>query len=181
MIAPTPSADAASVVAIAITSEGRKPSSVTIAARPPAYWWCGVLSMPASVPAMIRTPMSCIRLTFSPTAMPVSSATYGAFTLMVGHTTMPRSAIRTVRCSSKCRSLVSVTQEQCSIVVTPASTARRMPSRPWACAATGLSIRLASATITASCSTVNWAYQGADPFVMNPPVAMTLIRSAPCL
>ena len=28
---------------------------------------------------------------------------------------------------------------------------------------------------------VNWAYQGAEPVVMNPPVAMTLIRSAPCL
>jgi len=56
-----------------------------------------------------------------------------------------------------------------------------MPSRPWACAATGLPIRLASVTITASWSAVNWAYQGAEPAVMNPPVAMTLIRSAPRL
>ena len=52
---------------------------------------------------------------------------------------------------------------------------------PCACAATGLSTRLASSTTTASCPVVNWAYQGADPLVMNPPVDMTLIRSTPCL
>jgi len=66
-------------------------------------------------------------------------------------------------------------------VLTPAATARRMPSMPWAWAATGMSTRRASSTITVSWAVVNWAYQGADPLVMNPPVAMTLIRSAPCL
>ncbi len=79
------------------------------------------------------------------------------------------------------RSLVSVTKEQCSIVVTPASTARRMPSMPWACAATGLPTRLASSTITASWAVLNCAYQGADPAVMKPPVDITLITSTPCL
>src|SRR5207302_1118917 len=88
----------------------------------------------------------------SPTTMPVSSATYGAFTLMVGQTKIPRSAIMAASCSSNRRSLVSVTNEQCSIVVTPASAARRMPSVPWAWAATGMSTRLASATISASCA-----------------------------
>ena len=86
--------------------------------------------MPASVPAMIRTPISCMALTCSPTVMPVSLATYGAFTLMVGQTNMPRSAIWAASGSLKRRSLVSVTNEQCSSVVTPASTARRMPSMP---------------------------------------------------
>jgi hypothetical protein len=113
--------------------------------------------------------------------MPVSSATYGAFTLMVGQTKIPCSAIMAASCSSNRRSLVSVTNEQCSIVVTPAATARRMPSVPWAWAATGMSTRRASAATSASCAVVNWAYQGAEPVVMNPPVAMTLIRSAPCL
>ena len=100
---------------------------------------------------------------------------------MVGQTKIFRSAIRAASGSSKRRSLVSVTNEQCSSVVTPASTARRMPSMPCTWAATGLSTRAASSTITASCAAVNWAYQGADPVVMNPPVDMTLIRSAPRL
>jgi len=71
---------------------------------------------------------------------------------------MPRSAILAAKSSLKRRSFVSVTKEQCSIVVTPASTARRMPSVPWACAATGLSTRAASSTMTATCAVVNWAY-----------------------
>ena len=100
---------------------------------------------------MIRTPMSRMAMRFSPTTIPVSSATYGAFTLTVGQTTMPRSAIMAARSSSNRRSLVSVTNEQCSSVATPASTARRMPSMPWAWAATGLPTRCASSTITASC------------------------------
>ena len=116
-----------------------------------------------------------------PTLMPVSLATYGAFTLMVGQTTMPRSAIWAASGSLNCRSLVSVTNEQCSSVLTPASTARWMPSMPCACAATGLSTRAASSTITASCAVLNCAYHGADPDVMNPPVDITLIRSVPCL
>ena len=139
------------------------------------------MSTPASVPAIIRTPISYIGFTFSPTAIPASSATYGTFTLIVGHTTMPRSAISAATGSENSRSLVSVTHVQCSMVLTPAATARLMPSRPWACAATAMSTRRASATITASCSVLNCAYHGAEPLVMNPPVAMTLIRSAPCL
>jgi hypothetical protein len=88
--------------------------------------------MPASVPAMIRTPRSCMALTCSPGTIPVSSITYGAFTLVVGQTKTPRSAIWSASGSLKRRSLVSVTKKQCSIVVSPAWTARAMPSTPCA-------------------------------------------------
>ena len=67
------------------------------------------------------------------------------------------------------------------MVSTPAATARRMPSVPWAWAATRLPSRWASSTAARSWPSVNWANQGAEPAVMNPPVDITLMRSTPAL
>ena len=107
----------------------------------------------------------------------------GAVTLIVGQTKIPAAAISSASAGSKSEpnSPSGPANEQCSMVSTPAATARAIPSLPCACAATRLPSRCASPVTALSSAGVNWANQGAEPVVMKPPVDMTLIRSAPIL
>ena len=65
------------------------------------------------------------------------------------------------------------------MVEAPAATARRIPSGPWAWAATGSPRRVASSTQAPSSSAVNCGANGLVRGVRLPPVAKTLTRSAP--
>ncbi len=61
-----------------------------------------------------------------------------------------------------------------------ASAATRMPSTPRACAVTRRPAWFAIPTIARISSAVNWALSGSEVTVMLPPVAITLMTSAPC-
>ena len=63
----------------------------------------------------------------------------------------------------------------------PASMAARMPSSPWACAATLSPARWASSAIARSSSSEYCCAPAGPVCDMTPPDAHTLISSAPCL
>ena len=73
----------------------------------------------------------------------------------------------------------SSSSEPCSIESMPARKAFLMPSVPIACAATRRPWRCASSIAAESSSGVNWAFPGTAPLVSTPPVAMSLMQSAP--
>lgn len=70
-------------------------------------------------------------------------------------------------------------QLQCSMPSTPAATACSMALSQWAWAVTGRPAACASATIRSISQSVNWVATISVPGVDIPPLAMTLIRSAP--
>ena len=67
------------------------------------------------------------------------------------------------------------------MVSIPAATARASPSVPWAWAATWRPRRWASSAIARRSSTGYWARPTLLPGVIPPPVAQTLMKSAPSL
>ena len=151
------------------------------------WWFPGV---PASVPMAMRTPSSWARR-------------------MVARWTSLNSAMRWRRCAGMASTIACVAEQQlaradrghdegagvgrcaasaassakvqCSMLSTPASTAFTMPWRAWACAATGLKLSWATSTAARSSSSPYWmarASSVSDESIA--PVAITLIRSAPC-
>ncbi len=75
----------------------------------------------------------------------------------------------------------SVRKMPCSMVVMPASTASAMPAEPCACAAVSRPDFLASSTPARISSSVSCGEPGSTPGVITPPVAMSLMTSAPAL
>src|SRR5664279_1977827 len=71
--------------------------------------------------------------------------------------------------------------DPCSMESTPASAAQRIPSAPWACAATLRPRRCASATMAANSACVYCECCGSSPSESTPPVAQTFMTSAPYL
>ncbi len=139
--------------------------------------------MPASVPAMICTPPEYSPMITFSSASPKRSRNVSACTFMVGHTYMPAAAISSTTAGSKSEPYLrsGPANEQCSMVSTCAATAWVIPSLPCACAATRLPSRWAPSPPPSSSAGLNCADQGGAPSVMNPPVDMTLTKSAPIL
>src|SRR5882724_4071439 len=75
----------------------------------------------------------------------------------------------------------SVRKIPCSMVVMPASIASAIPVEPWAWAAVRRPAFLASSMAARISSSVSWGDPGSTPGVITPPVAMSLITSAPAL
>ena len=101
-----------------------------------------------------------------------SSSMRAKLMLNVGTSGTPRSNIRSIPSSSM--------RSPCSMLVMPALRAFLMPAVPSACANVPLiPAAFASATMARISSTVNWLASGLSAADSTPPVAMTLIQSAP--